>query len=171
MHVGGQLLLRRELAVRRAGRMDDEAAHVADVGHVAVQLECLDEALAGFQTALDLERQHRAEAPTAAQLPAPLVPAVVRQPGVVDRQHLTLADEVLGDLLGVLLVPFHAQAERLDPLQDQEGVERRDRRADVAEQLHPRLDRVGAGAERRPVRQTVIARVRLGEAGEAPGRR
>ena len=35
--VGRRLLLGRELAVRRARRMDHEAAHVADVGDVAVQ--------------------------------------------------------------------------------------------------------------------------------------
>ena len=68
------LLLGRELAVRRAGRVDHEAAHVADVGHVAVQLERLDELLAGLQAALDLERQDRAVALAAAVLLGPLVP-------------------------------------------------------------------------------------------------
>ena len=52
----------RELAVRRRGRVDHQAAHVADVGHVAVQLERLDEALAGLDAALDLEGQHGAGA-------------------------------------------------------------------------------------------------------------
>ena len=40
---GRHLLLGGELAVRGRGRVDDQAAHVADVGHVAVQLESVDE--------------------------------------------------------------------------------------------------------------------------------
>ena len=110
--------------MRGARRVDHEAAHVADVGDVAVQLERLDEALAGLEPALDLERQHRAEALAAAVLLGPLVPPVVRQAGVVHREHLALADEVLGDPLGVGEVALHAQAQRLDPLEDEEGVER-----------------------------------------------
>ena len=39
----GALLLLGQLRVRGRGRVDHEAAHVADVGHVAVQLERLDE--------------------------------------------------------------------------------------------------------------------------------
>ena len=35
--------------------MDDEAAQIADVGEVAEQLHALDEALAGLDTALQLE--------------------------------------------------------------------------------------------------------------------
>src|SRR5205085_11099132 len=48
----GQLLLLGELAVGRARRVDDETADVADVGHVAVQLERLDEALPRLLAAL-----------------------------------------------------------------------------------------------------------------------
>ena len=54
-HAGRQLLLRGELRVRGRGRVDHQAAHVADVGDVAVQLERLDEALAG----LDARRRSR----------------------------------------------------------------------------------------------------------------
>ena len=72
------LLLGRELAVRRARRVDHEAADVADVGDVAVQLERLDEPLAGLEPALDLERQHRAVALAAAVLLGPLVPRARR---------------------------------------------------------------------------------------------
>ena len=64
---GGQLLApRRQLAVGGRRRVDDQAAHVTDVGHVAVQLERLDEPLAGLDAALDLEREHRAGAVAAA---------------------------------------------------------------------------------------------------------
>jgi len=54
----GELLFRRQLAVRRRRRMDDQTAHVTDVGDVAVQLQALDEPLAGLEPTRDLERQH-----------------------------------------------------------------------------------------------------------------
>ena len=57
------------------------------------------------------------------------------------------------------------------PWRNEERVERRDRRADVAQQLHAGLDDVGAGAERRPVGEAVVARVGLGEAREPAARR
>ena len=47
-------------------------------------------------------------------------------------------------------VPLHAQRQRLDALEQQEGVERGDRRADVAQQLHPQLDQRYAPAGRAP---------------------
>jgi acyl-CoA synthetase (AMP-forming)/AMP-acid ligase II len=43
-HAGLQLLLGRQLRMRRAGRMDGEAARVADVGDVIEHLERVDEA-------------------------------------------------------------------------------------------------------------------------------
>ena len=64
-HAGGQLLLAGELAVGGAGRVDDEAAHVADVGQVAVQLQRVDELLARLHAALQVERDDRARAPRA----------------------------------------------------------------------------------------------------------
>ena len=44
---------------------------------------------------------------------------------------------------GVLDVPLHPQRQRLDALRDEEGVERGDRRAEVAQQLHARLEDEG----------------------------
>ena len=57
-----ELLLGGQLAVRGRRRVDHQAAHVADVGHVAVQLQRLDEPLAGLEAALDLEGEHGAGA-------------------------------------------------------------------------------------------------------------
>ena len=53
------LLLGLELLVRRGRRVDREAAHVAHVREVAVQLEAVDEPLPGLETALDPERDDR----------------------------------------------------------------------------------------------------------------
>ena len=53
---GGGLLVGDELLVGGGGRVDREAAHVAHVGEVAVQLERVDELLARLEPALDAER-------------------------------------------------------------------------------------------------------------------
>src|SRR4051812_43146043 len=55
---GRQLLLGGELGVRGRGRVDHQAPHVTDVGHVAVQLEGLDEALARLAATVQLEGEY-----------------------------------------------------------------------------------------------------------------
>ena len=121
----GPLLLAGELRVGRRGRMDHEAAHVADVRDVAVQLERLDERSARLGPALDLEGEHGTGAQRGV-LAAQLVPRAARQSGVGDLLDLVAALEPLGHRLGVGDVPLDAQAQRLDALGDQEGVERGD---------------------------------------------
>ncbi len=165
-----RLLLGGELAVGGARRMDHQAAHVADVGDVAVQFGALDELLAGFEAALDLERQHRSVTPAAAELGGPLVPRARCETRVVDGFDLIVSVEVLGHLLRVGEVTLHAQAQRLEALQDQERVERRDRKAEVAQHLHASLEDERAVAERREVGEAVVAGVGLGEVREATGR-
>ena len=60
-------------------------------------------------------------------------------------------------------MPFHAQRQGFDSLQEQESVHGRDRSADIAQQLHPCLEDVRTCAEGRPVGQPVVARIGLGE--------
>ncbi len=58
------------------------------------------------------------------------------------------AREVIGDGLGVADMALDAQRQRLDALQDQEGVERREGGADVAQKRRARLDDIGDRPER-----------------------
>ncbi len=69
-----------------------------------------------------------------------LVRRVRRQAGIVDPLDFGVLAEVFGDAERVLAVAVQAQAERLDTLQEQERVERRQRRTEVAQQLHARLE-------------------------------
>ena len=62
------------------------------------------------------------------------------QSGIVHPLHLSMPRKILGDLERVLRVPLHAQVQRLRTLQQQEGVERRERRSGIAQPLHARLD-------------------------------
>jgi hypothetical protein len=50
-----ELLLGGQLGVGCRRGVDDEAAHVADVGKVAEQYDALDEGATGVDTALELE--------------------------------------------------------------------------------------------------------------------
>ena len=58
---------------------------------------------------------------------------------------------------------LHAQRQRLDAGQDQERVERRKRRADVAQPEHAAGDREGEIAERLVQHDAVIFRARIGQ--------
>ena len=70
-----------------------------------------------------------------------------------------MPNEEVRHRLGVLEMTLHAEAERLDPLQRQERVERRGGGAQVSKQLHASLDRVRTGAERRVEGEAVIGRI------------
>ena len=63
----------------------------------------------------------------------------------------------------ILRVALHAQVQRFNPLQQQERIERRERRAGVAQPLHARLQNERQRPKRLRVRKAVIRRIRLGE--------
>ena len=72
----------------------------------------------------------------------------VLQAGIVDPVDLRMLLQVARHGQGVLGVPLHAQVQRLGPLQQQEGVERRQARAGIAQPLHAGLDDERQRAER-----------------------
>jgi len=67
-------------------------------------------------------------------------------------------------------VALHAHVQRLHAEQDEEGVERRETAAHVAQDLRASPGGEGGRPERLDVPEAVIADVRLGEAGEAAAR-
>ena len=83
--------------------------------------------------------------------------------------HLRVVREVLRDGLRVLVVALHPQRQRLDALQEQERVERRERRAGVAQQHGARASDVRRRPEGVGPDDAVVGRVGLREAGEAVG--
>src|SRR5665648_62145 len=172
-HPGERLLLRRELAVRCRGGVDDQRAHVPDVRNVRVQLEGVDERLAGLCATLDLEGEHRT-GPLRCVLLGVGVPPAGRQPRVVHADDVVARLEPLGHPLGVCDVALDAQGQGLDPQGDQEGVERRDRRTEVTQQLDPCLEderqvhpEQAADAQVTGEDQAVVAGVRSVVVGEA----
>ena len=146
-HAGGDLLRLVELGVRGRRRMDGQAPDVADVGQVAEQLESLDEAAAGLDAALDAEGQDGAAALGEVAL-LPLVPRARLEARVGHPAHLVPALEPLRHLGGVVHVALHAQAQRLQPLEEQERVERGDGRPGVAQVLQAGLEHEARREER-----------------------
>ena len=151
--------------------MNDQALGIANVGQVREQLHRVDELPARLQAALDAEAHEAAEA-FLQILHRQLVARVLRQPRIRHPAYQRMLLQVPRDLQRVLAMLALAQRQRLQPLQEQERVERTEARPDVAQQLHPRLDderhvaQAGEVAEHLPELQPMIARVRLRELRE-----
>ena len=153
-----------------AGRVDHQAAAVADVGQMAEHLQRLDEGLALFAAALEVEAEHRAGA-ARQQLLRQRVAGVGLQQRVADAGHEGVAGQELDHLGGVVHVPRHAQAQRLDALQHQPGRMRAQAGAEVAQAFAPGAQQEGAHGGLVGEHHVVEAVVGLGQFGElAAGR-
>src|SRR5699024_8034558 len=107
-----------------------------------VQLESVNETFASFGTALDIESDNGTGA-VGTVLAAALKPGAGGDAGVRHGLNVFVAFEPLGNRDGIADVTLNTQAQRLDTLGNQEGVERRDGRAQIAQQLNPCLEDVG----------------------------
>ena len=83
--------------------------------------------------------------------------------GIIDPGDLGLLFEPLGQFQCILGVPGHSQMQRLEPLEEQEGVERRHAASHVTKELGSGFDDVRQRAEGFDVFDAVIARVRLSQ--------
>ena len=91
------------------------------------------------------------------------------EPRVVDPLDVRVPVEVPGDGERIGVVALHPQRQRLDALQEQERVERRERRAGVAQQHGARAADVGRRPERIAPDDAVVGGIGLGQAGEPLG--
>ena len=132
-----------ELPVRGGGRMASQGFGVADVHQPLEELERVVELHARLEATLHPKREDAGGAAAHVAL-REIVVAVSRQAGVAHPFHLGVILEVLRGRQGVVAVALHAQIERFDALHHEEGVERRNGGAGVA-QRH----RAGAADVRR----------------------
>jgi hypothetical protein len=106
--------------MRHAGRVLRQAFGVAEADGAGDQLQRVHEAAARFDAALEFEGDH-----AAGQLHLPAREFALRergQPRVVADLDLVVAGQAFGDGLGVAAVALHAQRQRLQAAQDEEGV-------------------------------------------------
>ena len=97
-----------ELTMCRRGRMDDQAARIADIGEMAEQLDVADQRDAGVIAALEPEREHGARAFRHIAL-GERVELIAGQPRVVDPGDLVVGGEPGGDRKRVVAMALHAK--------------------------------------------------------------
>ena len=103
--------------------MDNERFDVGYIGKQGEYLQVVDELLRFLLTALDL----KGEDGNASLREILLVQHMIRMSRLrrmVDLRHMRILCEIVHDLQGVLHMAFHTKRERLDALQEQEGIER-----------------------------------------------
>src|SRR5690606_35135729 len=131
-----------ELRVRGAGRVGDAGLRVAEVHQPRGELQRVEERLAGLDAAVELDVEHGAGAAREVAL-GDGVAGVVGQLGVDDVHDALLLREPLHEAARVRYVTLGAQAQGLEALQQEEGVERREALALVAQALDARAYREG----------------------------
>ena len=162
---GGEKLFFAHLGMRRGRRMDDERLDIGDVREQGEDSEVVDELLRRLGAALDFERENR----DAAVREIFLVERMIRMAldgRMVDLFDMRVLREVVDDFQRVLDVALDAQRQRLDALQQQERIERRNRRARVTQQKRAQVDDKGRRADVFREAQAVIADVLLDEPRE-----
>src|SRR5688572_17717401 len=102
--------------------MNDEALAVADIGEVRKQLHVLDQLPAGIAAAFDAESEDRAGAFWQILLGERAIGAR-RQGRIVDPADRRMVTEEIRDFARVGNVALHSNMERLEALQQQEGIE------------------------------------------------
>ncbi len=144
---GGEHLVFVELAVRGGDRVDGQALGVAYIGKMAQELEVVDKLFAGLDSSFDAKTEDGAVALGQIFL-GPFVVGVVLEARVHHPTDSLVFGEIFCYPLCVGAMAIHAQAQRLDPLQRGPTVEGGLAGADVAQNLHARLD--GEGRQTHP---------------------
>src|SRR4051794_9890684 len=123
-----------QLPMGGASGVDDERLGVADVGEVTAQLQRFDERPATLAPADHAEREHGAW-PKGQVSAGTFVVRVVGQARPPNPADCWVTGQRAGDGARVLQVGVHALWQSFDPLHQQEGIERRQRRADISQLL------------------------------------
>ncbi len=138
------------------GRVDHQGLGITDVGQVGGQFDLLDEPLASLVTAFDTEGEHGPGA----------LGDVLLDEGIVGRRvahpvHRGMRGQKPGHGPCVLDMPLHPQWKRLEAEQEEKGVEGRQRRSDISQQLCAGLGQKRVFAEVLPELEPVIGRRRF----------
>ena len=151
--------------MRGAGRVNHQAAAVADVGQVAEDLECLDKSLALSAAAAKVKAKHRAGA-ARQQFFRQCMAGVVGQHRVTHARHQRVRGQKLNHFFGVAHVAGHAQRQGFDALQDEPGGVRAHAGAEVAQAFAAGAQQKGAHGAFFAEDHVVKAGVGLGEFGK-----
>ena len=142
--------------------MDDKALDVRDVGEQAEDLEVVNKGMGFLYAALNLKGKD-GRAAVGEILFIQRMIGVVRQAGVVDLGHFGMTRQPFDNLFGVLNMAIKAQRERLNPLEQQEGVERADAGTGITQQDGPHIGGKSRRAGRLHKADAVVAGVGRGD--------
>src|SRR5690606_154999 len=156
----GDALLVRQLTVRGGGRMDDQRARIADIGEVREQFEGLDKLDAGLVATLQAESEDRACTLGRIFLLQGMV-LVVREARIGYPGNLRVLFQPCRDGRCIVAVTLHPERQGFKPREDEEGVERRNRRTQVAQAKYACCDGEGEIAEGLVKDHAAIVRPRL----------
>ena len=145
--------------------MNHQALGVSHIGEVREQLQGVDELPAGFEAALDPEREDRPLALGQVLLCHRVVRAR-REIGVIHPSDQRVSFEMLRDREGVGAMQVHAQRQGFQALQEQKRVLRRQARPEVAQSFDPALEDKGERTEGFGEDHAVIAGAWFREHGE-----
>src|ERR1700691_1973023 len=140
-NAGRELVFHRELRMRGRCRMNGKAACVADIGDMVKKLQPGDEPSSGIAAAGELKSDQSAVFAVEIFIGARARRAALNR-GMNDPRHVPVLAEIGDDAIGVLDMPFDAQRQGLDALQREESIERREHRAEIAEQRGPRFQNI-----------------------------
>ena len=101
------LVLDRKLRVRRARRMDRQAARIADIGDVVKQLQRIDELLTGIDAALQFETDQPAIIAAAELGIGAALRFAGHEAGIDHRGDLRVLGEMSGDRRGIAALLAH----------------------------------------------------------------
>ena len=112
--------------------MNHERLHIGDVRQQREDLQMIDEGLRLFLAAFDVEGEDRTGAVREITF-VEFVIWMVRERRMVDFGNLRILLQIIHHLQRICHVTFDAQRQRFQSLQEQEGVERTDGRAGIAQ--------------------------------------
>lgn len=167
-HTRADLLLVRQLLVRRGPRVDRQRLGVTNIGEVGNQLEAIDDLAAGRAAALYAKAQHAAKAALEVLL-GRRVGRVALETRVRHPRDVGALLEVLGEGDGVLRVPLGAQRQGLEAEQELVRAKGVQAGTEVAEDLDADADGEGDGTEGFPELEAVVAFRGLDHLGEPVG--
>src|SRR5712691_882988 len=150
--------------------MNNQRFRIANVRQVREEFDMPDQLLACLQPALDAKANNRTIAMREVFL-RQIMLWMARQARIAHPSNCWMPFEELRNPQCVLAMSLHAQWQRLQPLQEEPGIERGDGRSQVAQQLHPRLDNIGQRPQCLDIAYSMIRWIRLGQLREAPTRR
>src|ERR1043166_7939193 len=146
--------------MRRGCRVDHQTFCVAHVRPVRKQLESLDKAPARIEPSLDAEREDSAGAKRKVALRQAAIAAGC-QTRIIDPRYPVMEFEKLCHGKSVFRMALHAELQRFQSLQEQERVERAERRAKVPQPFDARLHDVREISECFVKPDAVVALARL----------